>query len=276
MNMLECFGGGIDWKHYNQSMQHNLDMSFGLSKTYHLILGNVCGENGVWQKVDDYSHCLSLFHPENRTILFINCANFSHILPKDLVYLYVCENNWVCLCDALSYNTSSSLRRIEICYCNQLESLFCLSNSCYFCTKIHNLDIIELTSLESLTFICEDVVDVGQSLSSSGIFFCLKKISICNCHLIEKLLTPQLVQQLQNLETITVSSCNSMKEIFAVSNTDDSSIITIPKLTKLDLYNLPELKIVCKGRIRCRSSLKVTINCCPNLEKHPTIEIRDV
>jgi hypothetical protein len=93
--------------------------------------------------------------------------------------------------------------------------------------------------------------------------------------LIEKLLTPQLVEELQNLEAIQVSHCNSMKEIFEVSNNDDndSSIITLPKLTSLLLYKLPKLKIVCKGSIRCISSPEVGIGDCPSLERHPTIEI---
>jgi hypothetical protein len=45
MKMLECFRGAIDYKHQNQYMQHNLDVSFGLIKTYHLILGDVCGKS---------------------------------------------------------------------------------------------------------------------------------------------------------------------------------------------------------------------------------------
>ncbi|PNX83130.1 LRR and NB-ARC domain disease resistance protein, partial [Trifolium pratense] len=56
-----------------------------------------------------------------------------------------------------------------------------------------------------------------------------------------------------------------MKEIFAVSNNDDNdnSIITLPKLTRLELYTLPELKIVCKGIIHCGSLPEVHIFRCP-------------
>jgi hypothetical protein len=132
--------------------------------------------------------------------------------------------------------------------------------------------------LTSLTVIIKDVVDVGQSLSPGSIFSCLKEIYIDRCNLIEKLLTPQLVEQLQNLEKISVLSCNSMKEIFAVSNNDDydSSIIILPKLTRLQLWLLPQLKIVCKVIIRCGYSPEVVISGCPNLERYPTIEIDDL
>jgi len=278
--MLECLGVAFDCKHYNQYMQKNLDMSFDL-KSYHFRLGNVYGESeSVWWNYINLKR-FDPSDPETKTILFRDCDHFSHILPKDLTCLFIEKNShWVCLCDALSYNTSSSLRRIGTYDCQQLESLFCLSGCCSFCTKIHNLEVLVLGSLESLSVVFKDVVEVRQSLTLGGILFCLKEFSFSNCHLIEKLFTPQLVLQLQNLETIAVHDCNSMKEIFAMSNNDDnddSSSITLPKLTTLELYNLPQLQIVCKRSIRCGSSpLKLDISKCPSLERHPTIEIEDV
>jgi sentrin-specific protease 7 len=228
MKMLECFRGAIDRKHHNQSMQHNLDMSFGHIKTYHLILENARGKSDWRNSINLTSFFLS-GDSKNRCIEFQDCDSFTHTLPKDHTLLRVYENNhWVQLCDVLSYSTSSSVRIVEISCCHELESLFCLFGSCSLCTNIHNLEILQLRRLESLTVICKDVVDVGK-LSPGGIFSCLKEIYISFCHLIEKLLTPQLVQQLQNLETISVRNCNSMKEIFAVSNNDDndSSIIAV-------------------------------------------------
>jgi len=276
MEMLECFGGAFDCNYYNQYMQKYLDMFFGL-KTYHLRIGNVYGESSVrWERINLMRFVPN--EPETKTILFRDCDHFSHILPKDLTCMHIEKNsNWVCLCDALSYNTSSSLRKIETNDCQQLESLFCLSGSCSFCTKIHNLEVLELKSLESLTVVCKDV-DVGQSLSPGGIFSCLKYFSIFGCNLIEKLFTPQLVLQLQNLEKILVSNCASMKEIFAESNSDDddSSSITLPKLSLLGLYcDLPQLKTVCKGIIRCGYS-KPTLYC-PGLKRRPpTVKLIDV
>jgi sentrin-specific protease 7 len=279
MKMLECFGSCIiGCNHYEESMQKYLDMSFGMIKTYHLKLGNVCGKI---DRILDYSINLNSLSPYYRCIEFNDCDHFSHILPKNHTILKIYENDhWVCLCDALSYSSSSSsLRKIQINNCQQLESLFCLSGYCFFCTKILKLEVLELENLEWFTVIHKDVVDIGQySLSPRGIFSCLKAISIYNCNGIEKLLTPKLVQQLQNLETITVCECDSMKEIFAVNNSDesDSSIIILPKLTHLCLLGLPELKIVCKGIIRCGSFPTLEIIDCPRLERHPAIEIEDV
>jgi len=272
MKMLECLGGDFGCKDPNQYMQKKLDISFGL-KTYNLNFVNAYDES-VWKC--DFYVSLKRFVPgnhETKSIHFGDCGHFSLILPKDVIRLFIRKNShWVCLCDALSYNTSSSLRKIETSFCHQLESLFCLSGSCSFCTKIHNLEVLELRSLESLTVVCKDV-DVGQSLSPDGIFSNLKEFNISGCHLIEKLFTPQLVQLLQNLETIKVWDCNSMKEIFAVSNNDDddddSSSISLPKLAFLELFNLPQLKTVCKGIIRCGSSqptFDIDFFSCPGLD----------
>jgi len=275
MNMLEYFGGAFDYKGYNQYMQKNLDMRFGL-KIYYITLGKYVDIGYFWCEGLNLKS-FDPGEPETKTIQFGDCNNFSHILPKDLTCLNIIKNShWVCLCDALSYNTSSSLRRIGTYDCQQLDSLFCLSEFCSFCTKIHNLEVLTLRDLKSLTVVCK-VVHVGQSLTPFGIFSCLKQFDIICCDLIEKLFRPQLVQQLQNLERIRVGNCNSMKEIFAVSNGDDNdrSIISLPKLTKLTLERLPQLRTVCKRSISCRSSPAVNIYMCPNLERHPTIEIRN-
>ncbi|KAK2359721.1 putative disease resistance protein [Trifolium repens] len=271
MKMLECFGGAIDCEHYYQFMQKNLDVCFGLIKTYHLRLGIEC-VGRLWDEVANAEFNLKRFLPgdyENRYIEIPSCSHtFSHILSKDHTNMKIIGNDdWGCLCDNLSYGTSSSLKKMKIQDCDQLESLFCLSDCCSFCTNIHKLEVLHLLDLESLTVICEDVFDVRQSSSPGGIFSCLKEIDIKNCDLIDKLFTSQVVQQLQNLETISVRECNSMKEIFEVSNNDDndSCIIALPKLTILKLWNLPELKIVCKGSIRCRSSPEVGIEYCESL-----------
>jgi len=271
MKMLECLGGAFGCKDPNQYMQKKLDISFGL-KTYNLTF--VAYDENDW----NWAHDVRLKGFETKSIQFGDCGHFSLILPKDLTCLIIERNShWVCLCDALSYNTSSSLRKIGTYDCQQLESLFCLSGSCSFCTKIHSLEVLKLERLKSITVLCKEVFDVRQSLTPFGIFSCLKQFEIVYCHLIEKLFTPRLVQELQNLETIRVEGCNSMKEIFAASTSDDNdrSIISLPKLTELNLRYLPQLRTVCKGSISCGSSPKVYIFNCLNLKRPPTIEIKN-
>ncbi|RHN44584.1 putative leucine-rich repeat domain, L domain-containing protein [Medicago truncatula] len=303
MNKLEYFGGALLVDYYSQKV---LDISFMLKK-YHLILGKMYDEEGNWW--DSYNlKSIVPCDPKTKTIHFGYCeqlSHFSHILPKDLIDLYICQNvHWGCLCDTLSYNDSSSLKKLNISTCRQLKYVFCLYHSCSFCTKIHNLEVLELQSLESLTVLCKDVVDVRQYLSPSGIFSCLKEFSVYNCNLLENLFTPRLVQQLQNLETIIIRYCGSMKEILVASNTDDddslsiafpkltslelgdlpqlkivckgSTSMSLPKLTNLELGDLPQLKIFCKGSISCESLPTLNIYGCQNLDMYSTIIIQDV
>ncbi|WJX80948.1 Ulp1 peptidase [Trifolium repens] len=226
MKKLERFGGIFDIKDYHNYVQKMPEL-----KMYYLIFRNVCGE----PRYDWYYKELQQFSAGGesirvRTIKFEDCENFYCTLPKDFTRLEICGNiHWVCLCDALSYTNNSSLCAIDIRSCQQLQSLFCLLSSCSFCTKIkYQLQVLVLNSLESLIGFYKDV---GQSLSLRGIFNYLVSLNISKCNLIETLLTAPLVQQLQNLDRLIVSSCASMKEIFAVSNNDEneSPFIALPK-----------------------------------------------
>jgi sentrin-specific protease 7 len=238
MKKLERFGGIFDIKDYHNNVQKMAEL-----KMYYLILRNVCGESRRygWYYKDLQEFCAGGESIRVRTIKFEDCENLYCTLPKDFTRLEIRGNiHWVCLCDALSYNTSSSLCEINITSCQQLQSLFCLLSSCSFCTKIkYQLQVLVLNSLESLTGFYKDVGVVGQSLSLRGIFNYLVLLNICKCNLIETLLTAPLVQQLQNLDRLYVSSCASMKEIIAVSNNDEneSSFIALPKFHFLYLLN---------------------------------------
>ncbi|WJX80947.1 Ulp1 peptidase [Trifolium repens] len=274
MKNLERFGGIFDIQDYHNYVQKMPEL-----KMYYLIFRNVCGESRYgWYYNDLQEFSAGGESIRVRTIKFEDCENFSCTLPKDFTRLDICGNiHWVCLCDALSYTNNSSLCAIDITSCQQLQSLFCLLSSCSFCTKIkYQLQVLVLHCLESLTGFYKDVGVVGQSLSLSGIFNYLGLINISKCNLIETLLTAPLVQQLQILDRLFVSSCASMKEIFAVSNNDEneSSFIALPKLNFLQLNDLPQLKTVCKRSIRCGSSKpSLSIRRCPELERHPTVKL---
>ena len=69
-----------------------------------------------------------------------------------------------------------------------------------------------------------------------------------------------------------------MKEILVASNDDDddSLSIALPKLTNLELGDLPQLKIFCKGSISCESLPTLTVYGCQNLDMYSTIIIQNV
>ncbi|XP_028212005.1 probable disease resistance protein At4g27220 isoform X1 [Glycine soja] len=258
MTKLECFAGSfLDQDNYNRYVQEIQDTGYG-PQTYIIYFGKF--------KTATPGFCEDSIYVEFklRRVWFGDCDELPYLLPRDLAELLVSGNHqWKCLCAALSSNGSLSLKDITIGHCTKLKSLFCVS--CSLCTNIQNLKSLKLYNLDSLSVICkEDVADLTQFLYLRGVFSHLKELSIHGCHQIEKLLTPGLVPQLQNLESISVQDCKSIKEIFAGDSSDN---IALPKLTNLELDMLPELKTVCKGILLINSEDILHINDCPNYEK---------
>ncbi|KAG4969097.1 hypothetical protein JHK87_034748 [Glycine soja] len=295
MSMLECFGGVFLGKdNYNSYVQEILDRGHG-PKTYDIHVEDVRDLIFAFDIDDDP---VSLYE-DHQNVRFWQCEGLLYLLPRDLKKLSMERNDqWVCLCGALSSSGPlSSLNQIDIIGGRKLKSLFCLSSSCSLCTNIQNLQVLNIYGLDSFTAICEeDAVDLTRSLSPRGVFSNLKEFDLKECHEIETLLTPLLVPQLQNLEVLSVESCRSMREIFAVSNSgnddkfcrfmrdifaesnsgnDDNFNIILPKLITLHLLNLPELTTVCREILVCGSADILSIIHCPKLERLPRIVVYD-
>ncbi|KAJ1443056.1 Zinc finger, BED-type [Sesbania bispinosa] len=281
MTTLECFGGNfLDRENYNSYVQKILDKGFG-PKTYHLHLGNICK---YYFYVDCHLYPFAPNYHLQKIIYFGDCEVLPYYLPKNTSEIYIDGNyHWKCLCNGLSFERSmfSHLKVLYVRGCNKIEKLLTPE----LLPQLQNLERIEVRHCSSMKEIfamgnCVDNDDGSRTnitltppLSERSMFSHLKELSVWGCNKIEKLLTPGLVPQLINLEGITVSDCSSMKEIFAVDNNDGSrSNITLPKLTRLYLQNLPELNIVCKGILFCGLSKPWFHSYeCPNL-KEPTIQ----
>ncbi|KAL9297377.1 hypothetical protein ACSQ67_023273 [Phaseolus vulgaris] len=259
MTMLECFLGTIvvrDNLNLNRYVRETLDSGYG-PQTYLIHYWN---DEGHWEPSIREE---TLIEFDSRTINIGDCKELSYALPRDLAILSV-ENNhqWECFCAPLSSNRPKHLKKISVSGCPNLKSLFCLS--CSLCANIENLQSLDLWALESLTAIFkEDIANVMRPRSPIGIFSYLKHFDISYCCGIKTLLTPSLVPQLQNLEFLSVSECDSMEHIFAESY-DDGIKITLPKLTTLEVTYLPKLKMVCKGILVCKSGFKLDMTDCPN------------
>ncbi|GLT41854.1 hypothetical protein SLA2020_158870 [Shorea laevis] len=87
-----------------------------------------------------------------------------------------------------------------------------------------------------------------------------------------KLLPLELLQALQNLEEIGVHWCEQMEEIIASSDSDSSlDKFTFPKLRRLFLRSLPQLKSICSAKevMVCDSIEVIWIMRCPELKRIP-------
>ncbi|EOY12889.1 Nbs-lrr resistance protein [Theobroma cacao] len=117
----------------------------------------------------------------------------------------------------------------------------------------------------------------------NGMFSFLKEIYIFRCEKIKKLFTCSWVlSNLPNLEVLTVEICHGMEEIIAsemefveeerMGGSNSNTIqFTLPKLRKLDLRLLPDLKSICGANrvMVCDSIEKITIDHCPKLQRIP-------
>ncbi|XP_068498544.1 probable disease resistance protein At4g27220 [Phaseolus vulgaris] len=261
MTMLECFlGTFVDRDNLNRYVQEILDSGYGPQS--YLICHLDLKDEEHWKRFfwKPFLPKETLFNFDCRSIYIGDCKELPYVLPRDLAILSVEDNHqWECFCAPLSSNRPKHLTHISVVRCTNLKSLFCLS-----CSSCANIEYLSLYDLKSLTAICkEDIANLMPPPSPRGIFSYLRHFDVSACRGIKTLLTPSLVPQLQNLKFLSVSDCDSMEQIFAESY-DDGIKITLPKLITLKVRNLPQLKMVCKGILVCKSGFELDITDCPN------------
>ncbi|MCD7468908.1 hypothetical protein HAX54_007461 [Datura stramonium] len=191
------------------------------------------------------------------------------LLPQDIQHLKIesCNNFSSCLSDFLPclYN-SKYLKYFKVRWCNKLQYLMKVKEgqeSVLF-HSLEHLDLLELPCFVGIFDECE--TSLSPSIPLAGTFSSLRMIRIERCHIIKKLLPIDLCLNLRNLERIYVLSCSQIEEI--ISDQDDG-IVVLPKLTRICLWSLPELKAICNGKMVCNSIKKVSIKQCGKLRKLP-------
>uniref|UniRef100_A0A6N2KBM7 Uncharacterized protein n=1 Tax=Salix viminalis TaxID=40686 RepID=A0A6N2KBM7_SALVM len=168
--------------------------------------------------------------------------DYQVMFPKDIQQLIIniCHDA-TSLCDVFSLiNYATELEDIDITHCNSMESLVSSSNIC-------------------------------SALSLNGTFSCLKRLRCENCVSMKRLFPLVLLQNLVNLEEITVSNCRNMEEIIGeewVTGEESSSNMEfkLPKLRGLWLSFLPKLKRICSSELICDSLKSITVSGCHSME----------
>ncbi|XVF78218.1 hypothetical protein PTKIN_Ptkin14bG0112600 [Pterospermum kingtungense] len=153
-------------------------------------------------------------------------------------------------------------------------------NGCSICT--HD---IKLPSDVEVLIIEDCIIDLCEKESFFSwftpvplkIFLSLSRVRINFCETIKKLFSSNWVlHSLQNLNALLVEDCGNMEEIIAPeseSEEEGTSAVKfiLPKLLRLELWNLPELKRICdaNGVIICDSVEQIDIIECPKLKRIP-------
>ncbi|XVF18429.1 hypothetical protein REPUB_Repub11eG0020800 [Reevesia pubescens] len=201
------------------------------------------------------------------------------VLPTDLRFLRIIEcHNVKSLSDiSLFFQQTNELRFCSIHDCRGIESVLDLSSSSSPCSPFQNLEHLWLERLDNLQMLVKvgeaSVVPISSSLPLPGIFSHLKSLKIKGCSNMKQLFPFELVHDLQNLEKLKVDNCGKMEEIVndKGKGTNPPTRFTLPKLRKLGLKNLPELKSICGlNRVTiCDSLREIKVWECPNLKRMP-------
>ncbi|KAG5223969.1 disease resistance protein [Salix suchowensis] len=138
------------------------------------------------------------------------------------------------LCDVLSLENATELEIISIENCDSMKTLV---SSSWFCSATLPLP------------------------SHNGMFSRLKKFHCVACNSMEKLFPLELLSYLVNLEMIIVSD-------YEESNTSNPiAELTLPQLTTLELFELPELKGICSAKLICNSLEDIVVRNCEKLKR---------
>uniref|UniRef100_A0A6N2KBU9 Uncharacterized protein n=1 Tax=Salix viminalis TaxID=40686 RepID=A0A6N2KBU9_SALVM len=168
---------------------------------------------------------------------------------------------------------------LQVMFPYDIQQLFISKCSCEVSSLIeHSIElevihIVDCNSLESLVSSSWLWSAPLTSLSYNGIFSVLKELKCYRCRGMKKLLPPILLPNLVNLERIKVEECEKMEEIIGGIRSDEegvmgeeSSELKLPRLTKLNLINLPELKSICGAKLICNSLENIVADDCNNME----------
>ncbi|GLU15353.1 hypothetical protein SLE2022_318510 [Rubroshorea leprosula] len=196
-------------------------------------------------------------------------------LPDKLegLWIYHCKNMKnmrFSLNKAVLLENATELR---ICSIWDSEGIECMveldySSSSLSCPVLDKLEKLYINNSPNLSAL----VRVEGVATPQPVFSNLKSLLLHTCSGMRTLLPFELLHAFQNLEEIWISFCKQMEEIIASSDSDASSdIFNFPKLRKLRLDYLPELKSICNGKgvMVCDSIEEITVRHCRKLQRIP-------
>lgn len=98
-----------------------------------------------------------------------------------------------------------------------------------------------------------------------------------HCDAVKNIFPVQLLQNFPNLENLFLRYCENLEDIIVEiaemsdrhNHQDYSNSISLPKLKRLSLHDLPSLKSICNGVMVCPSIRSVNIQDCPMVRRLP-------
>ncbi|GLT96090.1 hypothetical protein SLE2022_137370 [Rubroshorea leprosula] len=174
--------------------------------------------------------------------------------------------------DFSAIKDATDLRKCLILYCDGVE---CVLPSWINNSVVQTLEYLSLGGLHKLDGLFEANV-MATSSPPPRAFSSLQTVVIWECKKIKKLFPSwKLAEYLQSLKKIEVYDCEEMEEIIGSDPEEEGGDIIkkliLPKLEKLELWNLPALKSICSRRtvMVCDSLEFIDIKNCDSLRRIP-------
>ncbi|KAF3612750.1 hypothetical protein FXO37_36673 [Capsicum annuum] len=265
LELLEEFGGRFsDLHNFNKFMSslHNYEKDLW----YTIFVGQVNIDRGF----DDYI-------PKQRRVIVEDYtieAATPIILPHgiDVLEISKCHGLSSCFVDNfLSRTTSSRGLTCSIFYCDEIEWIVNVPSGRDTTTDPHCISFRSLIVRDLHNF-----VGLCKGKIASHTFSGLTELFICSCDRMKKLFPRAMLQDLKNLEVLDVRWCDVMEEIIgreegegSSQSSSTSTTVHLPKLKRLNLMFLPELKSICEGKLMCDSLEYTAFRQCPNLKRMP-------
>lgn len=182
-------------------------------------------------------------------------------LPNNIQQLALHSCHDITILSELSDTTNlENLRQCYISNCNGMEFITKADN--FF----PNLELLVLRKLPKLKAIC-------NGITSSQIFTKVKSLQIHSCNRMKSLFSSHMLQDFQNLEEIEVWNSRLIEEMVeeeqSGGNISSFSTVLLPKLRRLSLSMLPELKYITRRVLICDSLETVEIWDCEVLRALP-------
>ncbi|MFQ6670780.1 hypothetical protein Gotur_035556 [Gossypium turneri] len=207
-----------------------------------------------------------------------------HPIEIQELNIYWCNYLRSLLNDNSSFKNAIDLRVCRIWGCEGIE--FVVSLSSFASSSAHpfqSLEVLDLAALPKLSALIMKDAGIGSATTStvapSACFSHLKEITIFKCSSMKTFLPHWLHPNLQNLEKIHVEACSQLVEILGAATSEveekgsDALIkFHLPKLRKLHLWVLPNLKSICsKSGVMVCDSLQLiqVLGDCNKLKRIP-------
>ncbi|XLT76164.1 hypothetical protein HN873_032438 [Arachis hypogaea] len=191
--------------------------------------------------------------------------------------------------DEVSADSFPSLIFVDIRYCNKLEIIFPSHTKCWYLhlksLKVHRCTLVEsifnikgsLQQNDTNKSALLEVIDLGDlpylkqvwSGDPKGVvnFTNLQSIEISSCNTLSNVLQASIAKDLGKLESFSIQYCGNLEEIIACDEGSETTL-KFPEVVSMSFRSLPSIRCFYKGRhiVECPNLTQLTMIECPNLE----------